>query len=387
MRARCSWFQPLLVLYLLCQLSGHALAQPTTEERFEDATNLMAEGDDLEAVNLLLALYRDSPDSPLADDALFLAATLQEEKLADPSAARKTYQLLLAHFPDGRSALSAKRRLAALESAMGPDASGAEPLAKFSDILNDFPERKTAKSLQLAAKLVRDYPDWSELYRVQIWMGDTYRRRGDLQEALPHYQAALAGTSSPEGKRQASLGAAEVLILTGAFEKAGTELVTLRSLSDDASALHAVDELDALLAQSRSRSRLLLISKILLGAMALALLLLLWRSCGTFAATFAALRRPPLELVYMLPFALLMTLMAFTGHREIGPAVASISAGGLIITWLCGCALRAERPLTTAHALLCAAAATLATLSLVYFAVYRSALLDLILTTVRFGPE
>lgn len=382
--------RPVLVLCLafgqLCVYLAVAGAEPAAE-RWATATDLMAAGDSQQAATLLLELYRDAPESALADDALFLAGNLQEDKLGDPEAARATYTILLEQYPGSRSSLSARRRLDALESAMGSDNSGAEPLARFSDILISFPSRKPSRSLAMAQELIGDYPDWSELFRVRLWIADTYRRQGDLGSALPHYLAVLESNAPADGKRQASLGAAEIQILQGEYEQAAAQIANLRTFSVDASDMHAIDELVELLQQSRSRSRLLWLSKLSLAAMAMALLFLLRRSCRSWRHTWEQLRRPPSEVLYMVPIAVLMTAMALTGHQEIGPAVATITIGGVLIAWLCGCALRAKQPLSLAHTLLCASAATLASASLVYLAVYRSSLLDLILTTVQFGPE
>ncbi len=366
----------------------HATSHPASDQvQWARATDLLASGQQESAVSLLLDLANRWPGSPLADDALYLAGTVQEEKLNDPKAALESYSRLVEMFPDSRVALSTTRRMVAIEQAIGSDGAGAQALARFTALLNGFAEREEEESLRLALAILRDYPNWGQRYEVQLWIAAALRRQGDIGAALPYYEQVASSEAPSEGRRLAALGAAEINILLGRYQQAELQLGTLRALSANPSDMHALEEVTALLDKTRSRERLLLVSKIVLMLMILALLLLLRRATGSKAETWKALRRPPLEVYYMLPFVVLLTAMALTGHQEIGPAVASISVGGLFITWLCGALLRAQKPLSLGFALLSAGLATIAVASLVYLTVFRSSLLDLIVSTVRFGPE
>jgi hypothetical protein len=100
--------------------------------------------------------------------------------------------------------------------------------------------------------------------------------------------------------------------------------------------------------------------------------------------------RPPLELLFLAPVAAVLVGVALTAHRMIAPAVLILSAGGLVLAGLSGAALdllRARgRPLrrrALLHAALCVAGVT----ALLYIALMRDDLLDLVIETVRFGPD
>jgi tetratricopeptide (TPR) repeat protein len=374
-----------VLVILTCSIPAWA---QDADRLWADATEKMAQAQDREAVDLLLTLIRDHPQSALADDALFLAATLLEEKLGDPAQAKKLYLQLTRDFPDSRSALAAQRRLEGLQRALGKDDAGAAPLAAFQDILYRYPNRKEQESLALARALLREYPSWSEAYRVRLWIAESSRRLGDLASAGSFFEEVRKSQAPDEAIVAATLGAADVEILRGHWTAAATLLDTLGARSDlSPGDEQAMDEFRVRLALGQKRARRISLSYVLLASMLLLLLARIWRDAGSLRAFGQALRSPPIEVLYLFPFALLFTIMAFTAHQEIGPAVAIISGGGVLITWLSALALRGGRPLTRWRALLCTSAATLATLSLCYLALHRGHLLDLLQTTIEFGPE
>jgi len=90
----------------------------------------------------------------------------------------------------------------------------------------------------------------------------------------------------------------------------------------------------------------------------------------------------------MAPIAAILIASAFTAHYAIAPAVIIICLGGLAITWLSGAGLRAagarhRRLRSLAHAV----CAVLAITALCYIAIHQNRLIDLIIETVRFGPD
>jgi hypothetical protein len=117
------------------------------------------------------------------------------------------------------------------------------------------------------------------------------------------------------------------------------------------------------------------------------------------AASFAeALRRtprprrvrPPLELLFLAPVAAVLVGVALTTHQTIAPAVLTLSAGGLVASGLSGATLdllrAAGRPLGR-RAVLHATLSAVAVIALLYIALLRDDLLDMVIETVRFGPE
>ena len=364
-----------------------AMAQ-SAEVLWTMATDEMASSQDSEALTLLKKLVLEHPRDPLVDDALFLAATLAEEKLGQPAEARALYQTLLKDFPNSRSALAAQRRIASLDELMGPNAEGAAALAAFQDLRLRYPSRGESESLALAHRLLDEHSQWSGAYRIRLWMAESSRRLGDLESAAPLFQHVRTSDAPAPAVVQATLGAADVEILRGNFSRATElldELAARPNLSP--SSVQALEELRSRRALAASRARWVWASYLLLSAMLLLLLLLARRAAGSWRLFWSTLRVPPMEVVYMLPVALLFTAMAYTGHREVGPAVAIISGGGVLVTWLAANALRASKKINRGLAFFCATAATTATLSLCYLALHRAQLLDLLNTTLAFGPE
>lgn len=376
------------LLLLLPSLSHAQETAQDAEALWATATEEMAADKGREAVVLLERLVREFPEAPLADDALFLAASLEEEALGDPARAATLYRQLLQSYPDSRSALAAKRRLDMLVRALGHGGEGARALAEFEDILRGFPNRSEEESLARARALLQDFPDWSENARVRIWIAETNKRQGFLREALRAFDEVRDTEAPPKEMVQALLGAAEVEILLGEYTSAQHSLDRTQEQEGlTASDQQAIAELGDLLVDSRGRARLVTLCYFAIVCMLLVLVFMLYRGCRSVGELARQLRIPPIEVLYLLPFAVLLTVMAFTGHEEIGPAVSIICGGSLVVTWLSGAALRSLAPLNLLRTSICGGATLIATLSLCYLALHRGQLLDLIETTVRFGPE
>ncbi|MCP4449452.1 MAG: tetratricopeptide repeat protein [Myxococcales bacterium] len=375
-----------LLLCLVC--SGTWAWAGQAEVLWNRATGAMASGDDAQAEALLAELERDYPQDILADDALFLAGKLLEEKLGDPKKARERYRTLLANFPDSRSALAAQRRLARLDEGLGTLGEGASIVSEFQEILRDYPGRNPDESLRLAKQLAENNPDWSQLHTIHLWIAATTRRTGDLRDASIHFQKAIQGSTPAPAQIDALLGFTEVAILRGKYEGAREALTQLGKRGDlSRSDVHAISDLGEFLSSSKRR-RILLRGSIVVFILAQMLFLgLVRRQAGSWRGALSVLCRPSMEFFYMLPLAALLITMALTGHQEIGPAVAIICTGGLITTYLATAALEASKALTTSQALVCAFASVCATVCACYLALQRSQLVDLVLTTVRFGPE
>ena len=379
---------PLLVV-ALCLLgnAGPASAQDAAE-LWTEATSAAGAGEDARAVTLLATLTTRFPDHSLTDDALFLAGNLLEEKLGKPEEARAQYQELLTRFPNSRTALAAQRRLRRLDESLGQEGEGAEVLVQFQAILRGFPNRDVEESIRLAKAIAKEHATWPQIHQVHLWLAATTRRTGDLSAAASHYRHVIEGNAPADAQVQALLGTTEVAILRGQHEQAEQLLDTLEQRPGlSASDQHSVAELLDLLDSSRQRKTLLWASGIAFTAVQLLFIGLLRRQCGSWQHVLGALRKPTTEFYYMVPGAGLLIIMAMTGHQEIGPAVAIICTGGLMTTYVASAWLEQCKPLATSQALLAASASLLATASACYLALQRSQLLDLVATTVRFGPE
>jgi len=111
-------------------------------------------------------------------------------------------------------------------------------------------------------------------------------------------------------------------------------------------------------------------------------------SLATARPTRRALR-PPLEVAFAAPIAAVLVAVAFTANRLIAPAVGIVAGGGLVLAWLSAAGLDAARTTGSVrrraimHVLACVAGVV----ALGYIAVTRDGLLDMLVETVRFGPD
>ena len=99
---------------------------------------------------------------------------------------------------------------------------------------------------------------------------------------------------------------------------------------------------------------------------------------------------PPVEVMFLGPVVAVIVAISFTAHRAIAPAVTTISVGGLVCAWLSGAALdrlRAEGRRVRVRAIAHVIACVVAVVALCYIAMMRDGLLDLLIETVRVGPE
>ena len=98
---------------------------------------------------------------------------------------------------------------------------------------------------------------------------------------------------------------------------------------------------------------------------------------------------PPTEVLFLGPVAGVLVVAAFTTHELIAPAVLIVSLGGLALAYVSGMTLdtlRARRRSLRARALLHAVGCVAGVGALLYIALMRHQLLDLVLETMEFGP-
>src|SRR5581483_1362017 len=84
------------VALLLGVATAHA---QSGQAEFDAATALEAKGEYAQAADALEKLARERPDDPFADDALFEAATIAEERLGDPERAARLYDAVAKKYP------------------------------------------------------------------------------------------------------------------------------------------------------------------------------------------------------------------------------------------------------------------------------------------------
>jgi len=370
--------------------AGRAARADPVQDRFAAAANLIAEDRDAEAAAALETLAREAPAHPLAPEALFSAAELHEEQLADPGRALELYQELGRRYPDSRRALAASRRARVLAAQVGADPGGLEAQRRFSEIRQGFAARSEAQSIRMAEELLREQPAWPGAPAVAMWLAGLDSHAGRYESALRRYASAAETYRAPEARFDALRGAGDMALHLGRFSDAERYYGMMDAGGDPARRI-AIDEALAGVNQVRGRSRWFSLSALLTGAGFLALALSLLRGARGPRAALRALWPPPTEILYLLPVAVLLCAVSYTDYQGLGPAVTIVSTGGVVAAWLSGAGLVVRRAAgggrATGAAIAHAAVAGIIVLALLYAAVYTTNLIDPVAETLRYGPE
>lgn len=382
----------------LSAAAASAAAQPAAgsdlgdgQARFERAGDLRAADQLAEAAAAYVALADELPGDVRADDALFAAAQLYEERLGDPARAAALYQRLVRDFADSRVSLAASKRLELLRPALGPADGGADALAEMKRILHD-PELPLDTAIADMEALVQAHPDWTGLPDAVLWLGHAFRRRDRPESALARYHEVATRWPASDQAFEALLTAIEVAAHVGQFDLAERDLETLHAWAvahpnDDPSRRRSLDAARATIDREHARARLYQAAFVVLALVLLGLALSLRIGAGSWRRAGRALARPPGEVLYMAPVAVVLVASALTGHEDIAPAVTLILVGGVAVTWLSGAGLAAAPPGARLRPLLHVLGSAAGVLAIAYIALHRTRLLDLIVSTVRFGPE
>ncbi|HUH06137.1 MAG TPA: tetratricopeptide repeat protein, partial [Kofleriaceae bacterium] len=331
------------------------------------------------------------PGDARADDALFAAAQLYEERLGDPARAAELYQRLVRDFGDSRVSLAAAKRLELLRPALGPGDRGADALAAMNRILHD-PELDLAIAIADMEALIQANPDWTGLPDAVLWLGHALRRNEQPELALARYHEVATRWPASEQAFEALLIAIEVAAHIGQFELAERDLETLHAMAaahpdDDPGRRRSLDAARTTIDREQTRAHLYRAAVLMLALVLIGLVVSLRTGTGSWRRAGRALARPPGEVLYMAPVAAVLVASALTGHEDVAPAVTLILIGGVAVTWLSGAGLAAAPAGGRLRPLLHVLASAAGVLAIAYIALHRTRLLDLIVSTVRFGPE
>jgi hypothetical protein len=372
----------------LAAVAAEVRADPVSD-RFTAAVNRIGEGREAEAAAELAALARDEPDHELAPEALFSAAELYEDRLADPARALALYRELGERYPDSRRSLAASRRAAALSAQTAGGADAVEAQRRFLVIRQGFAGRPEAESFAMADALVREHPGWAGAPAVALWVAAIEARQGRYAIALRRYLDAAERYPVPEVRFDALRGAGDMALRLGRYDEAARHYRALDP-GDDPGRRAAIDEALGQVVSARGRSRWFALSASAVGAGFLALVISLVVAARSPRVALRSLWPPPTEVLYLVPVALILGALSWADFQGLGPAVTAISTAGTASAWISGAALGLRRRrgsrmgvAVAVHAL----AAALAVIGMVYAAMYENELIDPILDTIRFGPE
>ncbi|MBV8759131.1 MAG: hypothetical protein JO257_17715 [Deltaproteobacteria bacterium] len=309
-------------------------------------------------------------------DTLYAAGRAAEDKLIDPARALALYERLLREAPDARAAAAAERRAMILRAELGPGDAYRAQAAAFAKLVAEADRTSdvVARAEALAAQ------DWPGAPATMLWLAEWQRRHGAFAQAEFHYEFVVGRWPASREAAIARVGAAGAAIDAHQWDRAEALVARLPHATETDEMTRV--ELTRAIRNGTWRERFVVIAWVALAAVFLGLVASLAHAARK--ARRLSLR-PPIEVIYGAPVAAVLVAASFTAHRAIGPAVTWISGVGLALAWLSGAALELAggRLRSVVHVVACVVGVACAG----YLALTHDGLIDLLVETVRFGPD
>lgn len=358
-----------------------AIAHGAAAQGVEQGIDALGSADPSAVARAVEDVERSSHDP----DVLFAAGRACEDKLLDPARALAIYERILREMPDARVWAAAQRRAEALRAELGPNREHAREATELAQLVADADHLPPAEITRRATALAD--AEWPGAPTAALWLADWLRRTSQFAEAQARYAAvATRWPGSPQAIIALRSGAGNAL---DAHAWSLAEELAHRLPTQDPSDAVLRDDLLEAASRGRLRDRLYRSAWLVLGVVLAALALSLAEAALRGGRRRPSLR-PPAEVLFLAPVAAVLIAVAFTAHRAIVPAVTMISVGGLVFAWLSGAALdllRARDRPVHARAILHIAACVVGVVALGYIALMRDGLLEMLIETVRFGPD
>jgi tetratricopeptide (TPR) repeat protein len=383
---RRSWGRTSIVGFLVFLLAIEvAVAQPAPLDLSPLVTDL-GSPDRAVVERSITALERIPPtdDNALAS-ALFRAAQTCEDVLSDPSRALALYERIVREHPTSRLSMSAERKVATLRGQVGAAGEHAPRASELARIIAEA-DKLPPDDIERRARALID-AEWPGAPDAAAWLAEWLRRTGRLDEAQQAYARVVAKWPGTKHGLLALRGGAG-----NALDRRDWDLT--ESLAAQLPAHAEADRImrdDLLRLAARGRR----IDGWYTRAWVAALLgFVLMIASLLEAARRGGWRRPrvrpPIEVVFLAPVAAVMMGVALTTHQLIAPAVLMLSLSGIALAWVSGATLdtlrargREIRGRALAHVAICFVTVA----ALFYVALVRDNLLEMVIETVRFGPE
>lgn len=346
---------PSRALAILVVLVGLASADTSSLLRGLDT-------DDPQALAIAITEIERAPTTRELADVLFAAGRACEDRLLDPARALALYERIVRELPDASVAIAAARRIESLQGVRGHEAEA----RLFALIVANADAWPSAVIIAATTSLAATTPNAS------AWLADWLCRKGQFNAAQTLYADAR--------------NAAGCAIEAGDYALARKLASTLPE--DNANAAIKRDLLSAA-ARGQTRARLYDVSWIALAVACMALLASLLEATLRNVARLPVLR-PPVEVLFLAPLAIVVVATTYATQRTIFPAVTRISIVGVALTWVSGMALdtlRARGRSVRVRAMLHVIAVAVAVLATGYIAVMRDGLIEMFVETLRYGPE
>ncbi len=332
------------------------------------------------------AIERAGAQTPALADALFKAARVCEENLADPARALALYERILRDYPHvGGLAGGARRSAEALRSRLGTGdqfATEAAELARLRADADRMPPAEVERRLVELGKVA-----WPGAPMSTMFLADWLLRTGRPDQAQARYAEVAARWPRTSHAHAAVIGGAQTALQRHDWDLA--ELLASQFSTTESHDLVLREEVLAKAAIGRTRDHWYVISWLALAVSLAALLASLAESMFRGGRQWPSMR-PPIEVMFLFPVAAVLVGVALTTHQLIAPAVLALSIGGLVLTWLSGITLeilRIRRRPIALRAVLHVALSIVAVVALLYIVLMSNNLLEMMIETIQFGPE
>jgi hypothetical protein len=288
--------------------------------------------------------------------------------------------------PDARVAIAASRRAEALRAQIGERGDHAPQATALARLVADADRLDPAIVIERGDALAN--AAWPGAPEAALWLAEWQRRNKRLADAQARYAAIAARWPDTEHAVTAIRGGAGCALEAHDWELA--ESLALRLPETEPADRVLRDDLLAAADRGRGRARLYIAAWLVVIAAFLAL-------AGSLALALRGERpkrwrwwRPPFEVLFLAPIAAVLVGVALTAHELIAPAVVTLVVGGLGLAWLSGATLdvmRARARPIRRRALLHALVVVVGVGALLYIVLMRDDLLDMMVETIRFGPD
>ena len=309
-------------------------------------------------IDALEQLGAERPITPWSDDAWIEAAQLAERS-RDLTRAKRDLEQAIAISTDAVLVQRAKNDLARISGLADWTAVTAEHERLLPTINNAGDPRAALGQLE---QLVRENPRYPRAAMLMAQIATAWAREGDSERALDWLIKARTTAVTPTDRLHTNIEYVRMLIRVDHLDDAEGELARL-----DASPL--------MRASLREQLRDARLRRQVRWAMYGVLVVLAGFAAWSLRGRYRKLLRPPLEVIYMLPIGLVLSVVSATGNPLVARAIRWIVISGIAIAWVAG-TIDKRRWLTVVLAIFAVGAAT-------YIAVDHGPLIELLRETWR----
>lgn len=330
------------------------------------------------------ALGAVRPTTRWTDDAWAEAARLAE-RAGDFARARRALEQVIALGTDDQLVRRARASLARLDAVTGAgrwDAVRREHERLVADAFDGDDPRAELAALEALLAANPDYPRANDIRRA---IARGWEQEGDTARALTWLRSA-ANRDGPD--QHARLELVRALLRADQLAAAAAEIEILAASPQVDRAV--LDDVRDALGIAERRATTTRVMWIVLALLAVIAGIVLRRDTGSWRAAGKRLVRPPIEVVFLLPVAIVLGAFALTGNPLVAASVRFIVIAGIMITWISGALLQAARArggLRGRRVLVHVLAAVIAGGAATYIAVNRGRVIDFVVETWRTGHQ